>query len=120
MFHGRKVEVKHVANALDPCRRQTETLLSHSSVCCFYIHQFCVNNILLILQEKVKPAQAPPLFNEEEKEEKEDLPHTAAKTNQVEDTLWCLEEPGAVPVPRGTDVAGQQTKEKVRDFLTLI
>ncbi|XP_054688405.1 WASH complex subunit 2-like isoform X1 [Grus americana] len=62
--------------------------------------------------EKVKPAQAPPLFNEEEKEEKEDLPHTAAKTNQVEDTLWCLEEPGAVPVPRGTDVAGQQTKEK--------
>ncbi|XP_054688410.1 WASH complex subunit 2A-like isoform X6 [Grus americana] len=32
--------------------------------------------------EKVKPAQAPPLFNEEEKEEKEDLPHTAAKTNQ--------------------------------------
>ncbi|KAM6390312.1 WASH complex subunit 2C isoform 3-T4 [Pluvialis apricaria] len=62
--------------------------------------------------EKVKPAQAPPFFNEEEKEEKEDLPDTAAKSNQVEDTLWCLEEPGAVPVPRGTDVAGQQTKEK--------
>ncbi|XP_075614487.1 WASH complex subunit 2C isoform X2 [Balearica regulorum gibbericeps] len=62
--------------------------------------------------EKVKPAQAPPVFNEEEKEEKEDLPHTAARTNQAEDTLWCLEEPGAVPLPRGTDVAGQQTKEK--------
>ncbi|KFW03705.1 WASH complex subunit FAM21A, partial [Fulmarus glacialis] len=68
--------------------------------------------------EKVKPAQAPPFFNDEEKEEKEDLPDRAAKSNQVEDTLWCLEEPGAVPVPRGTDVAGQQTKEKVRDFLT--
>ncbi|KAM9285597.1 WASH complex subunit 2-like isoform 2-T2 [Morus bassanus] len=62
--------------------------------------------------EKVKPAQATPFFNEEEKEEKEDLPDRAAKSNQVEDTLWCLEEPGAVPVPRGTDVAGQQTKEK--------
>ncbi|KAM6263201.1 WASH complex subunit 2-like isoform 2-T3 [Spheniscus humboldti] len=62
--------------------------------------------------EKVKPAQAPPFFNEEEKEEKEDLPDRAGKSNQVEDTLWCLEEPGAVPVPRGTDVAGQQTKEK--------
>ncbi|KAM6091381.1 WASH complex subunit 2C isoform 2-T2 [Theristicus caerulescens] len=59
--------------------------------------------------EKVKPAQAPPLFNEEEKE---DLPDRPARSNQVEDTLWCLEEPGAVPVPRGTDVAGQQTKEK--------
>ncbi|XP_010178380.1 PREDICTED: WASH complex subunit FAM21A-like [Mesitornis unicolor] len=66
--------------------------------------------------EKVKPAQAPSLFNEEAKEEKEDLPDTAAKSNQVEDTLWCLEEPGAVPVPRGTDVAGQQTKEKVQPF----
>ncbi|XP_075010672.1 WASH complex subunit 2C isoform X14 [Calonectris borealis] len=63
--------------------------------------------------EKVKPAQAPPFFNDEEKEEKEDLPDRAAKSNQVEDTLWCLEEPGAVPVPRGTDVAGQQTKEKL-------
>ncbi|XP_075574119.1 WASH complex subunit 2-like isoform X2 [Pelecanus crispus] len=61
---------------------------------------------------KAKPAQAPPLFSEEEKEEKEDLPDRAAKSNQVEDTLWCLEEPGAVPVPRGTDVAGQQTKEE--------
>ncbi|XP_009574739.1 PREDICTED: WASH complex subunit FAM21A-like [Fulmarus glacialis] len=66
--------------------------------------------------EKVKPAQAPPFFNDEEKEEKEDLPDRAAKSNQVEDTLWCLEEPGAVPVPRGTDVAGQQTKEKVQPF----
>ncbi|KFQ12570.1 WASH complex subunit FAM21A, partial [Leptosomus discolor] len=66
----------------------------------------------------VKPAQAPPFFNEEEKEEKEVLPDRAAKSNQEEDTLWCLEEPGAVPVPRGTDLAGQQTKEKVRDFLT--
>ncbi|KAM9232869.1 WASH complex subunit 2A-like [Leptosomus discolor] len=62
--------------------------------------------------EKVKPAQAPPFFNEEEKEEKEVLPDRAAKSNQEEDTLWCLEEPGAVPVPRGTDLAGQQTKEK--------
>lgn len=71
------------------------------------------------MQEKVKPAQAPPLFSDEEKEEKEDLPDKA-KSNQVEDTLWSLEEPGAVPVSRGTDVAGQHTKEKVSDFLTLI
>lgn len=70
------------------------------------------------MQQKVKPVQAPPFFNEEEKEEKEDLPDGAAKSKQVEDILWCLEEPGAVPVPRGTDVAGQKTKEKVRDFLT--
>ncbi|XP_058698101.1 WASH complex subunit 2-like isoform X2 [Poecile atricapillus] len=62
--------------------------------------------------EKVKPAQALPTFNEEEKEEKEDLPDRAVKSNLVEDTLWCSEEPGAAPVPRGTDVAGQQTKEK--------
>ncbi|XP_075279440.1 WASH complex subunit 2A isoform X3 [Opisthocomus hoazin] len=62
--------------------------------------------------EKVKPAQAPPFFNEEEKEKKEDLPHTGAKPNHVEDTSWCLEEPGAVPVPGRTDVAGKQTKEK--------
>ncbi|XP_035392854.1 WASH complex subunit 2A isoform X4 [Cygnus atratus] len=61
--------------------------------------------------EKVKPAQAPPLFGDEEKEEKGDLPDKA-KSNQVEDTLWSLEEPGAVPVRRGTDVAGQHTKEK--------
>lgn len=74
----------------------------------------------MILQEKVKPAQAPPFFNEEEKEEKKDLPDRAAKSNQIEDTLCCLEEPGAIPVPRGTDVAGPQTKEIVRDFLTLI
>ncbi|XP_035186376.1 WASH complex subunit 2C isoform X3 [Oxyura jamaicensis] len=65
--------------------------------------------------EKVKPAQAPPLFSDEEKEEKEDLPDKA-KSNQSEDTLWSLEEPGAVPVPRGTDVAGQHTKEKVEPF----
>ncbi|OWK58195.1 WASH complex subunit FAM21C [Lonchura striata] len=63
-------------------------------------------------EEKVKPAQAPRTFNEEEKEEKEDLPDGTMKSNQVEDTLWCSEEPGAAPVPRGTDVAGQQTKEK--------
>ncbi|XP_066047382.1 WASH complex subunit 2C isoform X2 [Chamaea fasciata] len=62
--------------------------------------------------EKVKPAQAPPTFNEEEKEEKEDRPDKTVKSNQAEDTLWCSEEPGAAPVPRGTDVAGQQTKEK--------
>ncbi|XP_053927768.1 WASH complex subunit 2C isoform X2 [Cuculus canorus] len=62
--------------------------------------------------KKVKPAQAPPFFNEEEKEEKEDLPETEAKSNRIEDTLWCLEEPGVVAVPKGTDDAGQQTKEK--------
>ncbi|XP_014105946.1 PREDICTED: WASH complex subunit FAM21C isoform X1 [Pseudopodoces humilis] len=62
--------------------------------------------------EKVKPAQALPTFNEEEKEEKEDLPDRTVKSNQVEGTLWCSEEPGAAPVPQGTDVAGQQTKEK--------
>ncbi|XP_055666304.1 WASH complex subunit 2 isoform X2 [Falco peregrinus] len=60
---------------------------------------------------KVKPAEAPPFFNEGEKEEK-DTPDRAAKSNQVEDTLWCLEEPGAIPVPRGKDVAGQKTEEK--------
>ncbi|XP_063261797.1 WASH complex subunit 2A-like isoform X3 [Prinia subflava] len=62
--------------------------------------------------EKVKPAQAPPTFNEEEKEEKEGLPDKTVKSYQVEDTLWCSEKPGAAPVPQGTDVAGQQTKEK--------
>ncbi|XP_068022239.1 WASH complex subunit 2A-like isoform X3 [Melanerpes formicivorus] len=62
--------------------------------------------------EEVKPPQAPPLFNEEEKEEKDDLTDKAAKSNQVEDTLWCPEEPGAVPVPRGTDVAEEETEEK--------
>uniref|UniRef100_A0A803VCP7 WASH complex subunit 2C n=1 Tax=Ficedula albicollis TaxID=59894 RepID=A0A803VCP7_FICAL len=62
--------------------------------------------------EKVKPAQAPLNFNEEEKEEKEDLPDRMVKSNQVEDTLWCSEEPGAASVSQGTDVAGQQTKEK--------
>uniref|UniRef100_A0A8C3QIE9 FAM21/CAPZIP domain-containing protein n=1 Tax=Cyanoderma ruficeps TaxID=181631 RepID=A0A8C3QIE9_9PASS len=62
--------------------------------------------------EKVKLPQAPPTFNEEEKEEKEDLPDKTVKSKQVEDTLWCSEEPGAAPVPREADVAGQQTKEK--------
>nr|XP_021394675.1 WASH complex subunit 2C isoform X3 [Lonchura striata domestica] len=70
-------------------------------------------------EEKVKPAQAPRTFNEEEKEEKEDLPDGTMKSNQVEDTLWCSEEPGAAPVPRGTDVAGQQTKEKVEPFAVI-
>ncbi|XP_040463270.1 WASH complex subunit 2A-like isoform X2 [Falco naumanni] len=60
---------------------------------------------------KVKPAEAPPFFNEGEKEEK-DMPDRATKSNQVEDTLWCLEEPGAIPVPRGKDVAGRKTEEK--------
>ncbi|XP_018766376.3 WASH complex subunit 2 isoform X2 [Serinus canaria] len=32
--------------------------------------------------EKVKPAQAPPTFNEEEKEEKEDVPDETVKSNQ--------------------------------------
>uniref|UniRef100_A0A8B9Z7Z3 FAM21/CAPZIP domain-containing protein n=1 Tax=Buteo japonicus TaxID=224669 RepID=A0A8B9Z7Z3_9AVES len=91
---------------------QTETLLSHGSICFLYTHQCCVTGVLLILQEKVKPPQAPPFFNEEEKEEQEGLPDRAVKSNQVEDTLRCLKEPGAVPVPRGADVAGQQTKEK--------
>lgn len=80
--------------------------------------QFGVSDVLIILQEK-KPAQAPPLFNKEEKEEKDDRPHMA-KSNQAEDTLWSSEEPEAVPVPRGTDLVRQVTKEKVRDFLTLI
>ncbi|XP_042652300.1 WASH complex subunit 2 isoform X2 [Tyto alba] len=57
--------------------------------------------------EKVKPVQAPSFCSEEEKE---DLPDRALKSNQVEDTL-CLEEPGAIPVHKGTDVSGQQTKE---------
>ncbi|XP_071420380.1 WASH complex subunit 2A-like isoform X2 [Pithys albifrons albifrons] len=59
--------------------------------------------------EKVKPAQASPTFNEEEKE---DLPDRASEANQMKNTLWCLEEPGAAPGPRGTDVASQQTKEE--------
>ncbi|XP_032921669.1 WASH complex subunit 2-like isoform X2 [Catharus ustulatus] len=62
--------------------------------------------------EKVKAAQAPLTFNEEEKEEKEDLPDRTVKSSQVEDTLWCSEEPGAAPLSQGADVAGQQTKEK--------
>ncbi|KFV45752.1 WASH complex subunit FAM21A, partial [Tyto alba] len=65
--------------------------------------------------EKVKPAQAPSFCSEEEKE---DLPDRALKSNQVEDTL-CLEEPGAIPVHKGTDVSGQQTKENMRIFLDL-
>ncbi|XP_051656033.1 WASH complex subunit 2C-like isoform X6 [Manacus candei] len=69
--------------------------------------------------EKVKPAQTPSTFNEEEKEEKEDLADKAAKSNQIEDTLWGLEEPEAAPVPRGTDVAGKQTKEKVEPFAAI-
>ncbi|XP_032301523.1 WASH complex subunit 2 isoform X3 [Coturnix japonica] len=67
--------------------------------------------------EKITPAQTPPLFNEEEKEEKDDKRHMA-KSNQAEDTLWSSGEPGAVPVPRGTDVKGQVTKEKVEPFAT--
>ncbi|XP_068806320.1 WASH complex subunit 2A isoform X3 [Struthio camelus] len=65
--------------------------------------------------EKVKPAQAPPFFNEEEKEKKEDVPD-AAKSKQVEDALWCLDEPGAVPVSGGADIARQQTKAKLEPF----
>lgn len=83
-----------------------------------HTEQFGVSDILIILQEK-KPAQAPPLFNKEEKEEKDDRPDMA-KSNQAEDTLWSSEEPEAVPVPGGTDLVRQVTKEKVRDFLTLI
>ncbi|XP_009998634.1 PREDICTED: WASH complex subunit FAM21C [Chaetura pelagica] len=66
--------------------------------------------------EKVEPAQAPPFFNKEEQVEKEGMPDKAAKSNQVEDTLWCSEEPEAVPVSRGTDLAGQHMKEKVEPF----
>ncbi|KAM3666737.1 WASH complex subunit 2-like isoform 4-T6 [Ammospiza maritima maritima] len=62
--------------------------------------------------EKVKPAHTPPTFNEEEKEEKEDLPDETVTSNQVEDTLWYSKKPGPAPVPQGTDVAGQQIKEK--------
>ncbi|XP_052534149.1 WASH complex subunit 2-like isoform X1 [Tympanuchus pallidicinctus] len=67
--------------------------------------------------EKIKPAQTQSLFNEEEKEEKNDRPHIA-KSNQAQDTLWSSEEPEAVPVPRGTDVGRQVTKEKVEPFAT--
>lgn len=98
--------------------QQTEGLLSLGSMFFFYTKQFCINDILIILQEKTKPAQAPPLFNEEEKEEKNDRPHIT-KSNQAQDALWSSEEPEAVPVPRGTDVERQVTKEKVRHFLTL-
>ncbi|KAM7016164.1 WASH complex subunit 2A-like [Passerculus sandwichensis] len=62
--------------------------------------------------EKVKPAHTPPTFNEEEKEEKEDLPDETVKSNQVEDTLWYSKKPRPAPVPQGTDVAEQQIKEK--------
>ncbi|XP_058666740.1 WASH complex subunit 2A-like isoform X4 [Ammospiza caudacuta] len=62
--------------------------------------------------EKIKPAHTPPTFNEEEKEEKEDLPDETVTSNQVEDTLWYSKKPGPAPVPQGTDVAGQQIKEK--------
>eukprot|EP00076_Gallus_gallus_P041819 XP_025007357.1 WASH complex subunit FAM21C isoform X8 [Gallus gallus] len=68
-------------------------------------------------QLEKKPAQAPPLFNKEEKEEKDDRPDMA-KSNQAEDTLWSSEEPEAVPVPRGTDLVRQVTKEKVEPFAT--
>ncbi|XP_031463588.1 WASH complex subunit 2C-like isoform X4 [Phasianus colchicus] len=67
--------------------------------------------------EKIKPTQAPPLFNEEEKEEKNDQSHIA-KSNQAQDALWSSEEPEAVPVPRGSDVERQVTKEKVEPFAT--
>ncbi|XP_059332756.1 WASH complex subunit 2-like isoform X2 [Ammospiza nelsoni] len=63
-------------------------------------------------KEKIKPAHTPPTFNEEEKEEKEDLPDETVTSNQVEDTLWYSKKPGPAPVPQGTDVAGQQIKEK--------
>ncbi|OXB61364.1 hypothetical protein ASZ78_011986 [Callipepla squamata] len=61
--------------------------------------------------EKTKPEQAPPLFNEEEKKEKDDR-LDIAKSNQTENTLWSSEEPEAVPVPRGADVERQEAKEK--------
>lgn len=121
MSYGRKIgTVKYVASVLDLCSRQTDSTIPQQHMLFIYNYQFCVTNILLILQEKVKPAQAPLTFNEEEKEEKEDLPDRTVKSSQVEDTLWCSEEPGAAPMSRGADVAGQQTKEKVRDFLKLI
>ncbi|XP_065602834.1 WASH complex subunit 2A-like [Cyrtonyx montezumae] len=61
--------------------------------------------------EKTKPEQAPLLFNEEEKKEKDDQ-LDIAKSNQAENALWSSEEPEAVPVPRGTDVERQVAKEK--------
>ncbi|XP_042674443.1 WASH complex subunit 2C-like isoform X4 [Centrocercus urophasianus] len=67
--------------------------------------------------EKIKPAQTQSLFNEEEKEEKNDRPHIA-KSNQAQDTLWSSVEPEAVPVPGGTDVGRQVTKGKVEPFAT--
>ncbi|OXB71743.1 UNVERIFIED_CONTAM: hypothetical protein H355_015185 [Colinus virginianus] len=76
-----------------------------------YTKQFGVNDIIIILQEKTKPEQAPPLFNEEEKKEKDDR-LDIAKSNETENTLWSSEEPEAVPVPRGADVERQEAKEK--------
>ncbi|XP_021253461.1 WASH complex subunit 2A-like isoform X3 [Numida meleagris] len=65
--------------------------------------------------EKIKPEQAPPLFNEEEKEEKDDR-LDMAKSNQAENALWSSEEPEAVPVPSGTDIKRQVAKEKMEPF----
>ncbi|XP_065409390.1 WASH complex subunit 2A isoform X13 [Chrysemys picta bellii] len=65
--------------------------------------------------EKPKTPQAPPsLFDEET--EKEDLLDTS-KTKLVEDKSGHLVEHRAVPVTGGTEVAGQQKKEKLEPFV---
>ncbi|XP_053890143.1 WASH complex subunit 2C isoform X4 [Malaclemys terrapin pileata] len=65
--------------------------------------------------EKPKTPQAPPsLFDEET--EKEDLLDTS-KTKLVEDKSGRLVEHRAVPVTGGTEVAGQQKKEKLEPFV---
>ncbi|XP_030426883.1 WASH complex subunit 2C isoform X3 [Gopherus evgoodei] len=65
--------------------------------------------------EKAKMPQAPPsLFDEEKK--KEDLLDTS-KTELVEEKSGHSEEHRAVPVTGGTEVAGQQKKEKLDPFV---
>ncbi|NWJ04902.1 WAC2A protein, partial [Crypturellus undulatus] len=70
---------------LPPSAAKTEVLRAYCILTsCMSIS--LVSTSFSFLQEKVKPAQAPPLFNEEEKVEKEDVPDTA-KSKQAEDTL---------------------------------
>ncbi|TFJ98065.1 protein FAM71E1 [Platysternon megacephalum] len=65
--------------------------------------------------EKAKTPQAPPSLFDEEKE-KEDLLDTS-KTKLVEEKSGHSEENRAVPVTGGTEVAGQQKKEKLEPFV---
>ncbi|XP_032653270.1 WASH complex subunit 2C isoform X1 [Chelonoidis abingdonii] len=65
--------------------------------------------------EKAKTPQAPPSLFDEEKE-KEDLLDTS-KTELIEEKSGHSEEHRAVPVTGGTEVAGQQKKEKLDPFV---